>query len=68
MPPTRLNYQNASGTMLRLARSLASHCTKNRAENSDWPTKPSPSHNTDAVDPISRESDLKKCAVKVTKA
>jgi len=36
----RLKYQNAIGIKLRLARSLASHCTMKRAENSAWPAKP----------------------------
>jgi len=40
MLPAMLKYQNAAGTMLRPCRSLTSHCTRKRAENSAWPRKP----------------------------
>ena len=35
---------NSVGQKLRLARSLASHCTMKRAENSAWPAKPMLTH------------------------
>ncbi len=39
-PPPTEKSQNALGTMLRRARSLAIHWTTKRAENRAWPRKP----------------------------
>ena len=42
-PPATEKYQNCVGTTLCRLRSLAIHCTRNRAEKRLWPTRPIPS-------------------------
>ena len=44
-PPARLKNQNALGTTLLRARSLAIHCTRNLAEKSNWAVNPRASQN-----------------------
>src|SRR5688572_21982111 len=49
MPPPTEKYQKACGTMLRLRRSEAIHCTTKRAEKSAWPSRPMVSQRCSAV-------------------
>src|SRR4051794_18965218 len=46
-----LRYQKAMGTTLRPARSLRSHCTRNRMENRSCPNKPTESQRYLAIMP-----------------
>ena len=49
-PPAKLKYQNVSGMMLRLTRSLASHCKRKRMKNRDCAMNPNKNHAISALD------------------